>query len=373
MQNSKALNHLKIAIVVEELTQLGGAERILDAMLELFPKAPIFTLVWDKEKTHHRYDKFDIRTSFIEKMPFGVKNYKWYLILMPKAIESFNLKEYDVIISITSALVKGIKTSANQLHICYCNTPTRYLWTDSEEYVKNAPIPFFVRPLMPTIIKRLRQWDLKAAKRADFFIANSKNVQQRIEKYYQRESEIIYPYVDFKTFDITRAKDDYFLLVSRLEPYKRVDMVIEAFKNLKENLVIVGSGTKAMQMKAQAPKNVKFLGRVQDEKLANIYAHAKALIFPQEEDFGITPIEAMAAGTPVIAYKKGGALETVVAGKTGEYFYPQSAKALEKIIKNFQVKKYRQENLKAQAKKFDKAIFKEQILEYIINRGKLKF
>lgn len=373
MQKSKLLNDKKIAIVVEELTQLGGAERIFDALLEIFPKAPVFTLVWDKEKTHHRYDKVDIRTSIIQKLPFGIKKYKWYLVLMPKAVESFNLKEFNVVISITSALVKGVKTNSDQLHICYCNTPTRYLWTDSDEYIKNAPIPFFVRPLMPWIINRLRKWDLLAASRPDFFIANSKNVQERIEKYYHRNSDVIYPNVSTEKYTkAVEKKENYFLLVSRLEPYKKVDLVIDAFRALNENLVVVGSGTIMKKIQSTAPKNVKFLGRVNDDHLAKTYAKAKAMIFPQDEDFGITPVEAMAAGTPVIAYKRGGAMETIVASKTGEFFYPQTSSALIDVIKNFHLEKYHRKDLITQAKKFDQAIFKEKILEYIIDKSKIK-
>ena len=365
MKDIRNLKNLKIAIVVEELTQLGGAERILDSVLELFPKSPIFTLVFDKEKTHHRYDKFDIRPSFIQKMPFGIKRYKWYLPLMPLAVESFDLKEYDIILSITSALVKGIKTRKNQIHICYCNTPTRYLWVDSEEYVKNAPIPFFIRPLMPTVLSYLRKWDLKASKRPDFFIGNSINIQKRIKKYYQRNSDVIYPMTDIKKFKPSKTVGDYYLLISRIEPYKRVDMVIDAFKGLKEKLVIVGSGTKKDQFIKSAPKNVEFLGRKTDKELAKVCSEARALIFPQDEDFGIVPVEAMAAGRPVIAYGKGGALETVVAGKTGEFFFPQTTTALKNVISKFDYKKYKKEDCRKQASKFDKSLFKEQILEYI--------
>lgn len=358
------LQNLKIAIVVEELTQLGGAERILDCLLELFPKSPIYTLVWDKEKTLHRYDKFNVRPSFIQKLPFGIKHYKWYLPWMAKAVESLDLRGYDIIVSITSALVKGVKTSPSQLHICYCNTPTRYLWVDSDEYVKNAPIPIFVRPLMPWIIRNLRKWDIVASKRPDYFIANSKNVQQRIKKYYNRDSDIIYPTVDTTKFHPAK-KENYFLLVSRLEPYKKVELVLAAFKNLNENLKIVGGGSRYQEMKNYHLPNVAFLGRKSDQELAKLYAAAKALIFPQEEDFGLTPIEAMVAGTPVIAYGKGGVLETVVPGQTGEFFVPQTAEALAKVIKNFRVDKYKKEDLQNQAAKFDHQVFKTQILEYI--------
>lgn len=378
MQKSKVKNqkdnidlrNLKVALVVEELTQLGGAERVLDAFLEIFPQAPVYTLVWNKERTQHRYDKLDIRPSFIQKMPLATKRYKWYLPLMPWAVESFDLKNYDLVISVTSALAKGIKTTNPQIHICYCNTPTRWLWTDVASYVKAAPIPFFVRPLMPLLLWWLRRWDLKAAKRPNFMIANSQNVQKRIKKYYQRDSTVIYPMVDTIKFKLVENFENYFLLVSRIEPYKKVDLVIKAFKRLKENLKIVGSGTKKEQMQMKATKNVEFLGRKTDEELAQLYAHAKAVIFPQEEDFGIVPIEAMAAGRPVIAYKKGGALETVIPGKTGEFFFPQTAQALKKILKKFKPEKYNSAIIRKQAQKFDKTLFKRVILEYIVSKVK---
>jgi len=374
MQKSKVksqkdyFNNLRVALVVEELTQLGGAERVLDIFQEIFPKAPIYTLVWDKNRTLHHYDKFDIRPSFIQKLPFGIKKYKWFLPIMPKAIESFDLSGFDVVISITSALTKGVKTTEKQLHICYCNTPTRYLWIDYKSYIKNAPIPFFVRPFMPVILWFLRRWDLKAAERPDFFIANSKNVQLRIKKYYNRDSEVLYPMIDTKKFKPQVAPGDYYLLVSRIEPYKKVELVIKAFKGLKEKLKIVGMGTKKEKIEKASPPNVEFIGRMSDEQLAEIYSHAKAVIFPQEEDFGIVPIEAMAAGRPVIAYKKGGALETITPDITGEFFYPQTVSALKNRIKSFNPNRYNPNRIRDFAKKFDKALFKRQFKEYIISK-----
>lgn len=371
MMNQKIKEKLKgkkIAIVVEELTQLGGAERLLDYYLEIFPKALIYTIVWDKEKTLHRYDKFDVRPSFIQKMPLGIKRYKWYLVLMPKAIESFDLKKYDIILSITSALVKGVKTNKNQLHVCYCNTPTRWLWTDSESYLKTAPIPFFAKPLMPTIIKALRKWDIKASKRPDFFIANSENVKKRIQKYYARDSYSIFVPVDAKRFKISQKKGEYFLIVSRLEPYKKVEMVIEAFKRLKLPLKIVGSGTKFEELKKTSPKNIELIGRVSDEKLAKLYEGSIATVFPQEEDAGIVPLESMAAGRPVIAYAKGGALETVIEGKTGVFFKNQTVEDLIFAVKKFQKMKFNSRDIRNHAQQFDKELFKQRVLEYIVSK-----
>jgi len=369
MENN--LQKLKVAIVAEELTQLGGAERVLDALLEIFPKAPIYTLVWDKDRTQHKYDKFDIRPSFIQKMPFGVKNYKWYLPLMPIAIESFDLKTYDLIISSSSALIKGVKTRKNQRHFCYCHTPTRYLWSDVKDYLKTAPIPALIRPIMPIVIWFLKKWDFRAAQRPDFYIANSKNIQNKIKKYYHRNSTVIYPPVAGDKFKINAKLEDYFFLVARLEPYKKADLVIEAFNRLPRlKLKITGSGSKKEELVKKAGPNITFTGRVSDAELADLYARARAFIFPQEEDFGITALEAMASGRPVIAYRKGGVLESVVDGKTGEFFYPQTATALVKVLTKFQSGKFNPQTIRQHALGFDQEVFKKKILEYIKERIK---
>jgi len=376
MSNIEKLPNLKIAIVVEELTQLGGAERLLDAYLELFPKAPVFTLVYNKERTQHRYDKFDIRPSFIQKLPFGSTKYKWYLPLMPKAVESFKLDDFDIVLSITSALVKGVKTKKPTIHICYCNTPTRYLWLDSESYIKNAPIPFFVRPLMPAVLSYLRKWDLKASKRPDFYIANSINAQKRIKKYYNRESFPIFPPVDAKRFNTSDSKAtplrwrNYFLLVSRLEPYKKVELAIEAFEKLGLPLKVVGGGTRLEKYRSKAPDNIEFIGRVSDEKLAEFYQNCLGFIFPQEEDAGITPLEAMACGKPVIAYAKGGALESVVDGKTGVLFYDQTVDGLTDAVTRAGKISFDKNAIRKHAESFDKEIFKGKILAYIESKIK---
>lgn len=372
MRTKEILKNLKVAIVVEELTQLGGAERLLDYFLEELPQAPVYTIVWDKEKTLHRYDKFDIRPSFIQKLPLAVKHYKWYLALMPKAVESFDLSCYDVVLSITSALVKGVKTDNNQLHVCYCNTPTRWLWTDTNNYLKSAPIPTFIRPVMPILISNLRKWDLKAAKRPDYFIANSQNVQKRIKKYYGRDSLPIFVPVDCRNFTVSSKKGEYYLVVSRLEPYKKIEMVIEAFRKLNLPLKIVGSGTKFDDFKKMASKNIQLVGRVSDKKLAQMYKHSIATIFPQEEDAGIVPLESMAAGRPVIAFHRGGALETVIEGKTGVFFEKQEVENLILAVKKFQKLKFNSRVIRQQAQKFDKELFKSQVFKYINSRYKSK-
>ncbi len=385
---NKDIKNLKVAIVAEELTQLGGAERVLDAILEIFPQAPIYTLVWDKNRTQHKYDKFDVRPSFVQKLPMGVKKYKWYLPFFPMAVEAFDLSEFDLIISSSSALIKGVKTNKNQLHICYCHTPTRYLWSDTKEYLKTAPVPVLVKPFMPLVIWFLRKWDLKASKRPDFYIANAENIKNKIKQYYNLDSTVIYPPVETDRFMIrknlvkigpsinsgqVKNLGDYYLITSRIEPYKKVDMVVEAFNQLGKKLKVVGSGTKKDEIQAMAKSNIEFTGRISDEELEQAYSGCLAYLFPQEEDFGIVPVEAMSAGRPVIAYKKGGALETIVPGKTGEFFYPQTVEALVEAVKKFQPEKYDAKEIRNHALKFSKAIFKEKLMEYIKERLNLKF
>ena len=362
---NKDFKNLKVAIVAEELTQLGGSERVLDCFLEIFPKAPIYTIVWDDKKTGGKYRGKKIHTTFIQKMPFGVKKYKWFLPLMPLAIERFDLKNYDLVLSVTSALVKGVRTTKPAIHICYCNTPTRYLWFDSASYIKNAPIPFFVRPIIPTVLWFLRRWDLKAAKRPDYYIANSINVQKRIKKYYGRNSFPIFPPVDVDQFCPINKLGEYYLVVSRIEPYKKVDLVIGAFKKLGLPLKIVGSGTRFEEYRKERSSNIEFIGRVDDDKLTSYYQNAIATIFPQEEDAGIVPLESMACGKPVIAYGKGGALESIVDGKTGIFFKEQTVKSLIEAVKRFQKQKFNPKLIRAHAEKFDKGIFKKKVLDYI--------
>lgn len=362
---AKNLKNMKVAIVAEELTQLGGSERVLDCFLEIFPQAPIYTIVWDDKKTSGKYRHKKIHTTFIQKMPFGVKKYKWFLPLMPWAIESFDLGDYDLVLSVTSALAKGVKTQKPTVHVCYCNTPTRYLWFDSASYIKNAPIPNFIRPLMPIVIKLLRKWDLKASKRPDFYITNSRNVQKKIRKYYNCDSFPIFPPVDIKRF---RPKDNpgqYYLIVSRIEPYKKVDLTIEVFKKLKLPLKIVGSGTRFEEYSKDASDNIEFIGRIDDDKLASYYQNAIATIFPQEEDAGIVPLESMACGRPVIAFAKGGALESIIDGKTGIFFRKQTAQSLIEAVKCFQKIQFDSKFIRTHAEKFDKEIFKKKVLDYI--------
>lgn len=362
---------MKVALVHDFLSQYGGGERVLLAFLEIFPTSPVYTLIYDEKKLGDRFGHFDIKTSFIQKLPFGPSKYKMYLPLMPTAIESFNLEEFDLILSDSSSFSKGVLSRPSQLHICFCHTPTRFLWQESHYYLETSGVFWPFKKFLPFILTKLRVWDYQAAQRPDFLIANSETVRERIKKYYRRDSEVIHPFVETDKFKISQKIEDYFLIAGRIVPYKRYDIVISAFNKLKLPLKVAGDGYGLPKLKelAKSPK-IEFLGRVSDEKLQELYSKCQALIFPALEDFGIVPLEAMASGRPVIAYKRGGALETMVEEKTGLFFQEQTPESLLEVMRKFKPEKFDPKEIRKQAQKFDKNIFKKKIKEYLDRKWK---
>ena len=323
-----------MALVYDRVNKWGGAERVLLALHEIFPEAPLYTAVYSPEKAPWAKVFPKIVPSFLNKIKFFQDKHEYLAPLMPLAFESFNFDEYDLVISVTSEAAKGIITKPKTLHVCYCLTPTRYLWSHYGEYFKGPTLKAVSKP----IINHLRSWDKIAAQRPDVMVGISTAVQGRIKKYYERESEVIYPPVDidrFKILDSRFKKRDYYLFVSRLIPYKRADLAVEAFNELGLPLKIVGTGSEEAKLKRIAKKNIEFFGFIDDSDLAKLYQGAKALIFPGEEDFGIVMVEALASGTPVIAYKAGGALDIVKEGKTGIFFESQEVGSLISAIKRF--------------------------------------
>jgi glycosyltransferase involved in cell wall biosynthesis len=286
---------------------------------------------------------------------------------MPLATEKYELDGYDVVLSNSSALSKGVITRPDSLHICYCHTPTRYLWTDTHLYIKGLSQGSLVKKVVSLMLPKLRMWDRMAADRVDEFIANSKTVQKRISKYYGRESDLIYPPVDVSEFKIFPAQENYYLAGGRLVPYKKFDLVVQAFNKLGIPLKIFGEGPEAEKLQKMAKPNIEFLGKVTDEQKKELYGKCLAFIHPQEEDFGLMVIEAMASGRPVIAYQKGGATETVVDGKTGKFFPDQSWESLAHTIIRFRPEEYKPEEIRAHAAQFGTAVFKEKIKNYIEN------
>ncbi|MBI4363701.1 MAG: glycosyltransferase [Candidatus Doudnabacteria bacterium] len=355
---------MKIALVHEFLTQLGGAERVLQNFLEIWPEATIHVLVYDKEKTNGIFEAYDKCISFLERLPLAKSHHRWFLALMPSAIESFDFSEYDLVLSDASSFAKGVKTKG-KLHICYCHTPTRFLWTEQEDYLASQPYPFWVKWLARPVLKIIEKWDYKAARRPDFFICNSENVRQRIKKYYHRDAEVIWPPVDTNVFHPEGKKENYFFVASRLEPYKKIELVIEAFNELGLPLKVAGSGTNSEKLRAMARSNIEFLGRISDEELRRRYSEAQAFIFPAEEDAGIMPLEAMACGTPAIAYKAGGVLESIKEGVTGVFFDKQTSESLKQAIQHFDTTSYRSGVVREHALQFDKKIFQKKIRDFV--------
>lgn len=366
---------MKTALVHDHLAQDGGAEKVLKVFAEMFPSAPIYTLLAESENVKKYYSDRQIDTSIIQKLPGGVKHYQWYMPFMPMAVEFFDLAKYDLVISDTASFAKGVITKPETLHVCYCHTPTRYLWSDTHQYINELKYNRYIKKIASLILNYVRIWDRQAADRVDLFIANSKTVQRRIKKYYKRDSVVIYPPVEVNKFNLSEElvdndlkRENYFLIGCRLAPYKRVDIVIKAFLDMpQKKLKIFGSGVDMKRLKEIAgdASNIEFLGRIDDKKLAKLYRNCQAFIHPQEEDFGITPVEAQACGIPVIAFRKGGAEETILEGKTGIFFDKQTKEDIKKAVESFDRGKFNKEEIREHAKRFSVDNFKKKIKNFI--------
>jgi glycosyltransferase involved in cell wall biosynthesis len=363
---------MKIALVHDYLNQFGGAERVVMALHEIFPNAPIYTSIYDPKRLPKNFEDYDVRFSFMQYLPWVSAAYRYYFLIYPWAFQSFDLAEYEVILSSSSAYAKGIRKNPEQLHICYCHTPARFLWR-LEDYLKQEPIPSWIKTVLPYFLGPLKKWDVQNTQGVDFFIANSAVVAQRIKKIYGRESVIINPPVDGEFFKPSSVDRDYFLVVSRLNAYKRIDLVVEVFNQLELPLKIIGTGPAFNNLKKMAREHIEFLGKVSDLELARYLAECRALIFPGEEDFGIVPLEAMACGRPVIAYRKGGVLETMLDEETGVFFYPQTSEALSAAVKRFQFMVFDKHKIREHALKFDKKVFKRKIEEFVNEKYQEKF
>lgn len=364
-----SVRSIKVALVHEFLTQYGGAERVLEHFMEIFPDAIVYTLVYDEKKLGKHFPADRVRVSPLQSFPLVRSHYKWYLALMPWAIESLKLSnDIDLVISDASAYAKGVCVPDGIPHLCYIHTPTRYLWSVRDSYVENAPIPNMIRPFVGPVLDWLKRWDYLAAQRPDAYIANSKNISSQLERYYDRKSvSTIFPFVDLKRFRISKNVGEYFLVLSRIEPYKQVDLVAEAFAQLGWPLKIAGSGTRLSEYKQRFAQydNIEFLGRVGDQELADLYANCRAFIFPPEEDAGMVPLEAMASGRPVLAFGKGGALESVEPGLSGEFFYEQTVPALLQALTAHDWTRYNAERIRKHAAKFDVKVFTNKFLEVV--------
>ena len=360
----------RVALVHDWLTGMRGGEKILEVFCELFPEATLFSLLHNEGNMSPIIESMKIKTSFIQHLPMKAKNYRRYLPIMPAAIESFDLSGYDLILSTSSAVAKGAIPRQDAIHICCCLSPMRYLWDQYDEYFGKGRTGIVTRSAMKALAPLLRRWDVRTCSRVHHFIAISKNVEERIARIYHRSSDLIYPPVSTDLFSLSEKDDGYFLIVSALVPYKRVDLAVEAFNRTGEKLLIAGTGPELAKLGTMANGNIEFLGWQSDENLRTLYAGCRALIFPGVEDFGIVPLEAMASGKPVIAFGAGGALETVVAeGKnaTGIFFYEQTPEALIHALAHLSDKTFDPAVIRRHAERFDRKEYKRQIADYINN------
>jgi glycosyltransferase involved in cell wall biosynthesis len=325
---------MKVALVHYWLVGMRGGEKVLEAIADLYPDADIYTHVYNPDAISEGLRRHHITTSFIDRLPGARRHYQKYLPLMPLALQQLDLTPYDLVISSESGPAKGVLTRADALHVCYCHTPMRYVWNMYHDY--RAGGGFITRLLMPWLIHRLRQWDFQSAAMVDVFVANAQTVAQRIRKFYRRDAVVIHPPVDLDAFAPTGTKTDAYLYVGQLVRYKRVDLAIEACMRLGRKLTIIGTGEDEGRLRELAGDQVTFLGRADFATLKKLYAESRALLFPGEEDFGIVPLEASASGTPVIAYRKGGATETIVEGTTGTFFDAQTVESLCDAIQHFE-------------------------------------
>lgn len=327
---------MRVCIVHDYLTHVGGGERVLEALAEAFPDAPIFTLVHDRETVSLNINPRRIRTSFLQRFPGAKRSHRYIpLAIMPFAVEQFDFSNFDVVISNTHGFAKGIVAGPNTMHVSYCLTPIRYAWDGSHRYVREFSSGTIFQKFAPLAISYIRTWDYFASHRVHLYVTLSRYVAGRIKKYYNADSSVVYPPVDVDRFAVGDGEKAYYLVVSRLVPYKRVDLAIRAANKMGIPLKIAGVGPEMNHLQAIAGSTVEFLGFVPDNDLPELYRNAQALLFPQEEDFGITPLEAAASGIPTIAYGAGGALETVVSNKTGVLFFKQTVESLcEAIVKS---------------------------------------
>jgi glycosyltransferase involved in cell wall biosynthesis len=366
--NHRAVRGTRVALVHDWLNQMGGAENVLEELVSLWPGAPVYTSIYAPERMPDRYRAWDIRTSFMQSLPGATTHHQGYLPIYPLAFARFRLSDYDLVLSNKSGFCHGIGLGAPRpLHVCYCLTPTRFLWL-YEQYREREQIGGAVDALLQPLLASLRRWDYAAAQQVDHFIAISRTVQERIRRIYGRESVVIHPPVDTSYFtpDPAMPVGDYYLIVSRLIPYKRIDLAVNAFRQLPhEKLVVVGDGRDLHVLQAAAGANVTFLGYQERARVRELLRGCKAFLFPGLEDFGITPVEAMSVGRPVIAFGGGGALDTVVPGVTGELFAEQSAESLATVLATFNPSDYDPAACQTQAARFSSATFRAKLTAYL--------
>lgn len=352
---------MKVAIVHYWLVRMRGGERVVEALCEMYPGADLYTHVYVPSAISDTISRHRVGTSFIQKLPGAERHYQKYLPLMPIAIEQLDLGDYDLVLSSESGPAKGVIVPAHALHICYCHSPMRYAWDLYHEYARHTGT--MTRMLMRPLMHYLRMWDFASSARVDHFIANSKNVANRIAKRYRRKALVVHPPVDVGAFQPATELGDYYLVVGQLVPYKRADLAVAAFNKLGKPLIVIGDGPQFGRLKKDARSNVRMLGWQPNAIVRDYYARCRALVFPGEEDFGIVPAECMASGRPVLAYRKGGAMETVLGGVTGMFFEEQTPESLIEAVRRFEASEstFSSERIALHAQRFSKEKFKESM------------
>lgn len=365
---------MKTAIVHEWLVNYSGSEKVVESLNNIWIDADIFCLTdfLNEEDREIIVTGKNTNTSFIQKLPFARKDFRFYLSLFPMAMESFNLKNFDLILSSSHSVAKGVITDSNQLHICYCHTPMRYAWDMYHQYLKQADLTNGIKGMISqTMLHYLRIWDQTTANRPDYYIANSENVAKRIKKIYNRDAEVIYPPVDVEKFECKTKKSDYYITISRLVPYKKIHLITEAFSKMPDKkLIIIGDGPEEKSLKKNATSNIECLGYQPFYTVKEMLEQAKAFVFAAEEDFGIVLVEALACGTPVIAFKKGGALETIKDGINGILYESQTSDAIIDAIKQFEKNenKFDSASISKTSARFSRAIFEKNIKAFVENK-----
>ncbi|MEM7031616.1 MAG: glycosyltransferase, partial [Chloroflexota bacterium] len=351
---------------------IGGAEDVLEVLVDLFPDAPVFTTIYGPEQMPQHYRTWDIRASWLNQAPGIHQHHQPYLPLYPAAVRSLDFRGYDLILSNKSGFIHGLKKSPQQLHLCYCLAPTRYVW-DYQSYAAREKLSAAAGFVLKPVINRLRQWDYQAAQRVDHFCAISTEIQERIRRMYDRDSIIITPPVDTDRFQpVSEPREDYYFIVSRLIPYKRIDLAIQAFNQMGKRLIIAGDGRDRSALEALAGPTVELRGFLPWEEIIELMAHCKAFIFPGFEDFGIAPVQAQAAGRPVIAFAAGGALDTVIDQETGTFFHQQTVADLTKAVQTFEQMTFDSQHIRQNAERFSVSRFRKSVQEWVEQQWQAK-
>jgi glycosyltransferase involved in cell wall biosynthesis len=355
---------MKVAIVHDYLSQFGGAERVVSEMARIFRDAPIYTSIFHPEMTWSEFNHYQVFTSWLQNVPGSKRHFKLLLPLYPIVFEQMYFENYDVVISSASSFAKGINVSSDAIHICYCHAPTRFLWS-FDDYLSRQGIGTWSRNFLRPVIDSLQHWDLCAARKPDYFLANSSVVKQRIARIYGRDAQVIHPPVNVHRFAVAHKSENFYLIVSRLLSYKRIDVAVEAFNRLGLPLVIVGDGPDRGYLERLAKSNVTFTGYLNDTKVLDYFYRCRAFVFPGEEDFGIAPLEANACGKPVIAYRAGGTLDTVLEGKSGLFFNEQNAESLVQAVQASQKVAWDPEEIRMHAETFCPENFQRKMINFV--------